>query len=460
MTRERALVAALLSVVLLGQAAAVTQRIGGGDRVAGGAIGPGPGMVVSDALLSDGRVRRATVTSERYRPPSQALYGEAGLDDPLAGRMLAVGSAFDDAVPAVPTARTAGFRAVDVAGRRAAVGRDRAWTWVTWDLPDCNDECQGYAVGRNLSEPEVLAAARGATADREAPMISADALPPGLGHLVTGGFDLAGFSLRSTQSIYWTSEKGGLTLAVSADGRLAPVLRFWVDGGPTRVRGQVGSAGPMAEVGPGGPYEGRAWTEGGRALLVVSYRLPDRELERFVTGLRSARGGEWEQVRSRVLDVSSESAIEGCYTPDGPMVAVGRRQGRYRWAVGFRVGRRDQFSHCEVVLTSDRNSLGSSGGPRPVAGEVSVTTTGIGGATDPVGLFVMGVAPPGTARVRVETTDGRTVDAEVADKGPVAGERYYATFLEGDSRMELTVVALDGLGAVLQHGRPAHLRVL
>ena len=299
------------------------------------------------------------------------------------------------------------------------------------------------------SEADVLTAARGATADRDAPTVLADALPPGMGPLVTGKLDLGGFSLPSAQVVSWTSAKGGLTLTAVSDERLAVLLRFWIDGGPVRLRDQAGSAGKTADVGLGGPYDGRAWSESGHTVLVVSYRLSGRELDRFVTSLRSARAGEWEQVRSRVLDVSSEEAVDGCSARDEPLVAVGRREGRYRWAVGFNVSRRNQFMHCQVLLTPDGDSLSSGGGQRPTAGGLSVTTSGIGGATDPVGLFVMGIAPPRTTRVLVQLADGRTVDAEVADEGPEPGERYFASFLEGDLRAGPTLVALDGSGAEL-----------
>ena len=49
-----------------------------------------------------------------------------------------------------------------------------------------------------------------------------------------------------------------------------------------------------------------------------------------------------------------------------------------------------------------------------------------------------------------DRADGRVTHAELADDGPVPGERYYAAFLEGDPnavrRSAPTVVALDGSG--------------
>ncbi len=49
----------------------------------------------------------------------------------------------------------------------------------------------------------------------------------------------------------------------------------------------------------------------------------------------------------------------------------------------------------------------------------------------------------------VEVAGHPTVDAELADEGPAADERYFATFLEGDPRADPTVTAVDGSGAVL-----------
>ena len=441
---------ALLAVVVVCQVSVLALRLGDPDDAGGAALVPGPGMVVSDALLVDGQVSRATVTSDRYRPPSHYLYGEAGVSDLFAGRLLAVGSAFDDSVPMVPTAKTPGFRAVDLDGRKAAVGRDRVWTWVTWDLPDCTDECQGYAVGRNLSEEEVLSAARGASADRSKPAIATAALPDGMTLLLTGGVDLDGFSMRSAQVVSWASGGGGLILRAAPDEKLALLVRFWIDGKPTRIRGAAGSAGSVAKVGyVGAATTGRAWSEGGRTLVVLGNGLTDRAIDRFIAGLRPERAGEWDEVRSRVLDISSEAVMQRCYDRDEPFVAVGRREGHYRWAVGFSEGRENRYAFCYILLTPDDRSLGSAGVSRPIPGKLSVGTTGLGGARDPVGVFVIGVAPPRTARVQAVHADGRTIDAQLADQGPTPGERWFAAFLEGDLRTKPTLVARDGAGVEL-----------
>ena len=365
--------------------------------------------------------------------------------------MLAVGSGFHDNVPVFPTEKAPGFRTLDLGGRKVAVGQDRAWTWATWDLPDCTDECQGYAAGRNLSEQEVLAAARGATADRSEPAIDDDALPPGLALLFTLGLDLDGFRSPGEQFVSWRVGDGAAVLRVAPDERLAMLLRFWVDGGPTRIRGQAGAAGSMARLGEGGGahVQARAWSEGGRALLVLTSRRSSEAIDRFLRRLRTAEPGEWDRLRSRVLDVDSATMIEDCYTPGEPFTAVGRHEGRFRWAVGFRAGRQNQFGSCEIILTPDRRSHSSGGGPGPAPGALSVSTMGIGGATDPIGLFLMGAAPAGTAAVRVDVADGRTADAELADVGPSPGERYYAVFVEGDIRRKPAVVALDRSGAEL-----------
>ena len=446
--RRAAPVAGLLGVLTVAQAAAVVSRLGDGHHVS---LRPDTERVVSDELLSTGRVVRATIHPERFRPPAQALYGEAGRDDPLEGPMLAVGSGFHDNVPVFPTAKTPGFRTLDLDGRTVAVGRDRAWTWVTWDLPDCTDECQGYTAGRNLSEEEVLAAARGATADRSAPRIADGALPAGVSLLLTVPLHMDGLISAGDQIVSWREEGGGAVLAVARDPRVAVAYRFWIDRGPARIRGQTGAAGSMARLGEGGGgrLQGRAWSEGGRALLLLTSSRSGDQIDRFVRGLRTADAGEWDRLRSRVLDIDSDTMIEDCYTPGEPFTAVGRHEGRFRWAVGFRAGRQNQVATCEVILTPDRRSHSSGGGPRPAPGALSVSTLGIGGATDPIGLFVMGGVPAGATAVRVHVADGHTVDAELAGVGPSPGERYYAVFVEGDIRRKPAVVALDRSGAEL-----------
>jgi hypothetical protein len=442
--RRIRVVAVLLAVVVVGQLLAVTSRQGDDD---GGpvAIPAGADRVVSDALLGEGRVLRATVTRETFSPPAHAVYGESRLDDPLDGKMLVVGTAFGDAFFMVPTSETPDFRLVELGSRSVALGHDRAWTWVTWNLPNCTDICQAYAAGRNLSEPEVVDAARNATADRNTP--AAGTVPAGLALLGTPRLDLQGFDAPGAQAVSWVREGDPLALTVAPGTELALLTRFWVDGGPVDVRGRRGSSGELARVGLARDLTARAWDEGGRSLLVLTTRMLADEVDEFVTGLRGAGAGEWEELRSRVLEVSSGSLIDRCYTSGESFVPVGRSEGRYRWAMGFQVGRLNQFSHCHVILTPDRSSLGSSGSPRPPPRGLAVATSGIGGATDPVGLFVFGVAPAGTARVRLDASDGRQVEAELAATGPAPGERYYAGFVEGTLRTRPTVVALNGAGA-------------
>lgn len=438
-------VAALLAVVVVAQLLVVASRRGDPGRPGQVAIPAGSEPVVSDTLLSEGRILRASVTADSLRPPAQALYGETRLADPLEGRMLAVGSAFNDGLPVVPTSETAGFRLQELGSRSVAVGHDRAWTWVTWNLPSCTAVCQGYVAGRNLSEPEVLEAARSANTDVNGPVTAA--APGGLTLLSTTRLDLRDFDSAGSQLVSWVWKGDPLVLRVAPGPELATLFRFWVDGGPVEVREQMGSAGELARVGVGGDLSVRAWEEAGRSLLVVTTRMLLDDVDGFVAGLRRAGAGDWDALRSRVLDVSSGSLVDRCYTSGEGFTPVGRSEGRYRWAAGFRLGGANQFAHCYVILTPDRSSLGSSGSPRPAPRGLAVATTGIGGATDPVGLFVFGVAPAGTARVRLDVAGGRQVDAELAPTGPAPGERYYASFVEGAVRTRPTVVALNGAGA-------------
>jgi hypothetical protein len=281
-------------------------------------------------------------------------------------------------------------------------------------------------------------------------------VPSGLTLLLTARLDLKGFDAPRSQAVTWLWEGAVVAVTVVPDPGVALLLRFWVDGGAVDIRNRAGSAGELARVGYAGDVVARAWSEGGRSLLVLSNRLSFDEFDRFVAGVRAAGPGEWDALRSRVLDVSSDALIDRCRETGGAYTAVGRREGRYRWAVGFGADPRNLL--CDVILTADRSSLGLSGVPRPAPRAVSVTTKGIGGATDPVGLFVAGVAPAGTARLRLDVADGRQVDAELAAVGPAPGERFYAAFIEGTVRTRPTVVALNGAGAEIARaagGAPA-----
>lgn len=449
-------VALLLAMVFVAQLATVVARQGDGAAPAGVALAPGSDPVVSDLLLSEGRVLRATVTADALSPPAHALYGQAGRSDPLTGPMLAIGSAFGAAGPVVPTSETPGFRLVELGDRSVAVGHDRSWAWVTWNLPNCTGACQGYAAGRNLSEAEVVAAARAATVTGRSPTVAATAVPAGLALLLTARLDLKSFDAPRAQSLSWVWEGAIVGVIVVPDAGLALLLRFWVDGGPAEVRDRLGAAGEVARVGYGGDIVARAWAEGGRSLIVASDRLYFEDFERFLAGLRVAGSGEWEALRSRVLDVSSDALVDPCRGAGGSFTAVGRQEGRYRWAVGFGAEPRNLL--CDVILTPDRSSLGAGVLPRAAPRAISVTTKASAPATDPAGLFVAGVAPAGTARVRLDVADGRQLDAELAAGGPAPGQRYFAGFVEGTVRARPTVVALNGAGAEIARvagGAPA-----
>lgn len=438
-------VGVLLAMVLTVQLVTVVFWPGdGGPPGTRPALVEGTAPVVSDELLTEGRVLQATVLRDTFSPPAHVVFGQQGRADPLTGPMLVVGSAFSPAVPVVPTSETPGFRLVELPNRSVAVGHDRAWTWVTWKLPNCTEVCQGYAAGRSLSEADVVEAARTATVDRNAPVVSA--VPAGLSQLVSLRLDLQNLATPGAQSVSWLWGGATVGLVVVPDARMAVLLRFWVDGGPVEVRGATGSDGELARVAFGRDLVARAWSEGGRSLVVVSDRLLHDDLDRFVAGVRVARDGEWEALRSRVLEGSSEGLIDPCRAAGGSYTAVGRQEGRYRWAVGFGPSLANQVAACQVVLTPDRSSFGAGAVPRPAPRTVSVATAGVSGATDPAGLFVVGVAPAGTARVRVDTADGRQVDAELSAAGPAPGERYYASFVEGAARVRPTVVALNGAG--------------
>ena len=84
-----------------------------------------------------------------------------------------------------------------------------------------------------------------------------------------------------------------------------------------------------------------------------------------------------------------------------------RCQSPCRWTVGFRMGRGNQFAYCEVILTPPAGRTAAARRTASHARNLSVATSGVSGATDPVGLFVIGVAPAGTAPLRVEFADAR-----------------------------------------------------
>ncbi|MGI8984598.1 MAG: hypothetical protein ACR2HM_08730 [Acidimicrobiales bacterium] len=445
-------VAVLLAIVVVAQLAAVVSRSRTSTEVDVVAVPAGTEHVVSDLLLAEGRVLRATVTRDSFRPPAHALYGETARDDPLDGRLLAVGSALSDGAPVVPTSETPGFRLVELGSRSVAVGADRAWTWATWKLPDCTGlpaagagVCQGYAAGRNLREGEVIDAARAATVGGDNP--AAGAVPAGLTLLATARLDLRVFDAPGSQLVSWIWKGDPLALRFTPGVELALLMRFWVDGGPVEVRGRRGAVGEIAGVGFGGDLVARAWDEGGRSLVVLTSRLLFEEVDRFVAGLRPAGPGNWDALRARVLDVASGTLVRDCSSTGEPFTVLGRTEERFRWAVGLRTGRPNQFAFCGVVLTPERTSLASAGGPRPAPCALSVATMGAVEATDATGLFVVGVAPQGTALVRLDVAGGHKVDAELAGNGPAPGERYYAGFVEGSVRTRPTVVALDGAGA-------------
>lgn len=464
MTSGNRVRSALLAAVMAAGAAGCADKAAGGGDLLVDAL-PLEAPVVLDPV-PDGLLLTSLSYQEPggpYEPDSATLYGDPALADTLDGPVLLLGSSEGSAYNTGPGGREPRGREVDLGGRTGRVVPDGDRTWV---LIEDNDYVE-FVVGRGVEEEDLITAARAADFGSTPRTIASDAVPAGLQPLVAGGPpDGPGASGLGEQLRFEGESSSVSVFAVRADPRLAALWGFWTgDTTGTSVRGRPGFAGDLDGSYLGGPdVRGRIWAEDGLVLAVVVTGDGDELLDQSVRNLRVGTWTEFEAARRQILDSPPPPEDVDCGRNTG---FAGGAEGGRRWAFAVGLDRvTKDWLGCYYTLeppSDEDGSIGVGGGGGGGGGVLTLPPVGeLGGsaahADPPTPAFgysfvpglLGGIAPPRTTRVTVVTSDGRTRDAVLSDRGPRLGERVWGILIPPpNDALQFVVTAYDATGAVL-----------
>ena len=412
--------------------------------------------IVLDAI-PDGlalRSLRSDPPASEFSPYRSVLYGDPSLADTLDGPVLLLGTSSGSASIGGPPLNRPGDRQVDVGDHQGWVVHDGARTWV--GMQGDGEDLVQFVVGRGLDDDALVAAARGADFSSPTPALAKSAVPDGLEPLIAGSPSDGPGAGPNGESIVLAGDSGTVVIsAVRADARLSALWGFWTDDPVgTVIHGVPGSRGAMHGNWFSQDASGAIWAADGLVLSVVGLDEGAEFVDQVLQSLRLGADAELESLRTGALGQPPTAEDIGCAAGTPVVSAV---DVDLRWGIGVGAGPTDtQWSACLRLIALDgAPTAGSNAIDVPPRGQLGVTSvsTGPGVATFGSDVLIGGVAPPGTARVAVTDTDGRTVDAVLAEPGPRPGEKLFGAFLRGVPVVmngpRLTVTAYDAAGAVL-----------
>lgn len=370
---------------------------------------------------------------------AQTIWAERAPGDPLRGRMLLVGRT---TLSDTDGAFALEGRPLELTGAKGAVvGRRGPLRLVTWPLPvsDCACDQAAVVAGRNLTEAEVVAAARGARPLQPRPSIAPGALPDGLlslGTLPALGLGDRWYGIAETIHVLIGPTVVELRI-VDGDERLPLHLRFWIDDEATLE------------------YEGsdhlNAVRSVGRHMVLTRARgtgVEAKRLDDVVGALHEAGAGEAAAAERRATErpvdagdrcdlgsagpVPDEATFAGAVDGQRWTITLGTRDGRY-------------FESCHG---GSAGAGGGGGGPLPPpAAPDEVRFLGGMSTNGPGGRWLhvtAGDVPAGAAKVFVNVGDAPPVEAQVADHGPAPDRRWFAAAVVGEGPVESTSVVVYG----------------
>jgi hypothetical protein len=399
---------------------------------------------------------RSDPPASEFSPYRAVLYGDPSLPDTLDGPVLLLGTSSGSASIGGPPLDRPGDRKVDVGNRPGWVVHDAARTWV--GMPGDGEDIVQFVVGRGLDDDALVAAARGADFTSQTPTLAQGAVPASLEPLIASS-PSDGPGGPNGEQIVLAGDSGTVVIsAVRADARLSALWGFWT-GDPvgTVIDGVPGSRGDMHGNWYGQDASAAIWAADGLVLSVVGLDDGVQFVDQVVQSLRRGSDAELEAMRSGAIGRAPIAEDIGCRA--GTPIVSGV-DGDLRWGLGLESGPAEgRWSSCMRLITLDGAPNGSYGTyDLPALGQLGVMAVSTGEAVATFGSYVLigGVAPPGTARVAVTATDGRTVDAVLAEPGPRPGEKLFGAFLRGvpvvTNAQRMTVTAYDANATVLDTG--------
>ena len=305
---------------------------------------------------------------------------------------------------------------------------------------EISTDTPGYVFARDLSERQLLAAARAAHfAGRTRVEIPARGLPDGFRRVASAPVIPNGtFGDRITL----TTGDGRHFVSIGAyDGDAAADLltRFW---NATATKAPCG-----------GRDDGKL----GRAVAGTDVYLsgnPPQVVDEVADHLVATDPAGLQAFRAKVDALPAAALVHGCLTDLSRAVIIGGTVGRVRWVVGMDRSTRTPTS-CTAFTVDGHPEPGAVGGGTPaVAGPGSheVDVLGGGSAGLPTGTVtvVAGSVPRPTRRVVVSDATGAQTEATLATVRFDPAHQYFGGVLSPSSisnaSLSITVVAYDAAG--------------
>jgi hypothetical protein len=382
--------------------------------VAAGAVGqPGPvppsRMLVPAGLPAEWFVYGATA------PPAApdfdggfAFYTSAA----GAGRALAVGliggeDGFDALRDPTPE------EVPRLTGGTGTLRRNGRWVWVTW--PGDGEDVVNLVAARNLTDAEVVAAARAAAVPNGGtPSIPARALPLGMKKLVTAPvFPYGPHPTEHITLVNATGKRHVELLAYTASRRVRELQEFWA-----RQSGLLQPAGPRSPLSVLGPQRD--------VVVLARGDAPARELARLAASMAQTDESGWQTFRARVALLPLAAMLPNA-APPGTVVIDGS-SGSTRWVVEFGSAGGLPESFDTIVTPDGTNGGGGSFGVPPEGGPDVLAA---GGSSANGGRLMAGVIPAAAARAQFEPDGSPSVDVVLGPIGPDDAHRYFAAWVDG-----------------------------
>ena len=369
-------------------------------------------------------------------PPGEefTLFGNLDGRGRLRGPALAIGVLGD--LDIAPNGLFPGNQREVQVGRRSALlsrsGRD-----VRLLLPTDEQDTAVLFAGRDLTDAQVIGAARRTSFKGSPVQLDPGGIPEGLDELVTAPIGPIDLTLdRRTFGLIDEAEHRIVGNTYRASRPARALQRFWVD---SSAPANSGTRAAMAEP--------------GRDVVVVAGEASETVLQQIADSARCEGSDGWSRFRARTADLPAQLVLQDDVgdelTVDGSDLGV-------RWAVAFAV-------RSAVALSGPTARIGVVA-PEGFVGEteemISFPATPqiavINSLDVGSGTIVAGYLPASATTLAVSHPDGSPARTMILDTGPDPTLRYFVAFVPpvaGPPRAGLVtpVTAFDAAGNSVGH---------
>lgn len=418
-----------------------------------------PSSVHIEALMHRGKPQPDAEIQAVPEPQNaaQTLYADPTVAEPWADRAVMVGRVASSDIDGM-FAPSEGTTAATIQETEGRVGHYGDLWFAAWPIPTPTcDVCaqEAFVIGPGLSKERVLAIAE-TVRQKPAPHADPTTLPEGLRSMGSAPGAQGSMSVGVwPQELVMRSGDASATFQVwSGDPRLYAHLAFWSqDGKPI----ETWRRGWTDVVQQGKVIVDIASTYDSPAPSATDKDALRRAAAALVRGDADAVDAALDDAIENLGPLPSDRNLcEGQRSADGVWTTLSGVEGHLRWGLTMEVAN-GSVNYCDDLwfATSGGGPTGSGAGPLgPIPSDgIRFTVVGsTGGLDESTVHMVAGDVPDSAVRV-VATMGEQSKPAELADLGPEAGRRWFATaFLSDSTTSSVDVVAYDAAGDAVATG--------